>query len=180
MAARILETGSKTGLWLEPVSKQSLPLENALHDRTRSIGNKVLKLDLARFVATSLLLFLISPSSLAHNGSVVTTSVVSGVTVDGDPSDWPADLPWHSVGLNLYGDPESTDTDCSARFRIALDEADLKVYALVEIRDDSFVPPPEGIQRLDLERRSGCFLGGAECQPNQEKGGLNPSRVEFS
>ena len=171
MAARILETGSKTGLWLEPVSKPSPPLENALHDRTRSIGNKVLKLDLARFVATSLLLFLISPSSLAHNGSVVTTSVVSGVTVDGDPSDWPADLPWHSVGLNLYGDPESTDTDCSARFRIAVDETDVKVYALVEIRDDSFVPPPKGYKDWTSNDAVDVFLAVPNANQTKKKEG---------
>ena len=95
-----------------------------------------------RLLATSLLVALVSVAD-AHNGSLVATSVVDGVTVDGDSSDWPADLPWHPVGLNLYGDAETSVEDCSARFRIALDEANLKVYALVEVRDDSFVPRPK-------------------------------------
>ena len=66
-----------------------------------------------RLLATSLLVALVSVAD-AHNGSLVATSVVDGVTVDGDSSDWPADLPWHPVGLNLYGDAETSVEDCSA------------------------------------------------------------------
>ncbi len=112
----------------------------------------------------------------AHNGSVVVTSVVDGVEVDGDLSDWPGDIPWHPVGLNLYGNPESHDGDISARFRIAVDVADLKVYAAVEVRDDSPMPEPMGYRTWNSHDSVSVLLEVPS--PNQNNG-KEPNEVNL-
>ena len=78
------------------------------------------------------------------NGSVVTSSIVSGITVDADLSDWPDDARWHSMDLNLYGDPENNEADFTAHFRVGVDPTELKLFVAFRTRDESYVPEPKG------------------------------------
>ena len=73
----------------------------------------------------------------ANNGSVAIASPVSNITIDGDFSDWPASVPRVPLGLNLYGSPASAEDDFEADYRVGFNEANMKLYVALRVRDDS-------------------------------------------
>jgi CubicO group peptidase (beta-lactamase class C family) len=82
----------------------------------------------------------------ADNGQLARATVVSELTIDGDFSDWPAELERHPVGLNNNGDPRPGDADFDAAFRAAFDPATNQVFVALEVRDDvHHVSEAEGV-----------------------------------
>jgi hypothetical protein len=75
----------------------------------------------------------------AHNGAVAVAAPLAGIVVDGDPSDWPADLPTYPIELAEYGAAPLGPQDYRGWFRVGFDPDRAVVYLLVEVRDDSFV-----------------------------------------
>lgn len=122
----------------------------------------------APLLAALLFISLISPAE-ADNGSVVVTSVVQDIHLDGDLGDWSDDIPWHPIGLNLYGDAENGDSDLSAQFRVGVDPSNLKVYCAVEVRDDSRVEPPMGHRSWNSHDSVDVFLGLIPSPPGTSK-----------
>jgi|GEM_PF-5516830 len=104
----------------------------------------------------------------AHNGSVAISSVVKNIEIDGKFGDWPEDVPWQSIGLNLYGDPESSDTDCVAEFRVGVDPVAMQLYVAVRVSDDSVIPKPtEGFSNWKTNDAAPIYLGMPKLSDNE-------------
>ena len=80
-----------------------------------------------------------STQAHGHNGAVVGARPVKGITIDGDLTDWPNDVPTHPIARLEFGDKLGDKEDLNARFRIAYDAGEHALYVAVEVRDDSMV-----------------------------------------
>jgi signal transduction histidine kinase/ligand-binding sensor domain-containing protein len=80
------------------------------------------------------LLALTTRPGVAHNGQVAIGHRLTGITVDGDLSDWPDDLPIYPLTLSNGLVPDSPE-DLTASFRVGYD--DEAIYVAVDIVDDS-------------------------------------------
>ena len=82
---------------------------------------------------------------------------LSGITVDGDLSDWPREMPALQIRneFGAYGptDTELTDLDTSEdlspSFRVGYDPEEQLLYVAVEVRDDVLYPADRSVSRTD-------------------------------
>ena len=82
---------------------------------------------------------------------------IEGIKVDGDPSDWPADLKSYPIQRAEVGNPPGSAEDLSANFKIGYSEAEQALYVLVEVNDSSQILDPDaGQYRWDAQ--DGCEL----------------------
>ena len=68
---------------------------------------------LLAFLLTAALI-LCAAETEAHNGAVALVWPLDGITVDGDLSDWPEDLPRYELTRPEFGDPPTGPADLSA------------------------------------------------------------------
>ncbi len=66
---------------------------------------------------------------------------VEGIRIDGDLSDWPAELLRYPVAVPLLGRPRNAQ-DCSAEFRVGYNAKENVLYVAVEVQDTE-EPEPE-------------------------------------
>ncbi|MBI2505832.1 MAG: response regulator [Candidatus Latescibacteria bacterium] len=93
------------------------------------------------------LLVALVPSAWAYNTQVAVATPVAGVTIDGDLSDWPADLTRYPLNFPEYGEPPRGGQDFKGWFRLGYSEAENALYLAVEVEDESAViasPKDEG------------------------------------
>ena len=81
----------------------------------------------------------LSTSASANSGNVTVALPVSGISIDGDISDWPNSIPHHEIRRNHYGDAPNSDGDLSAFFKVGYDLEAHRLLVVVQIRDDSLV-----------------------------------------
>jgi CubicO group peptidase (beta-lactamase class C family) len=106
--------------------------------------------------AAMLFLFVATGPAYGQNGAVGIAYPASGITVDGDLSDWPEDLRTYPIGHVEAGDPPRDDADLKASFRIAYNVRGRALYVAVEVRDDSIVLDGPGEAAWDAQ--DGCEL----------------------
>jgi len=84
--------------------------------------------------------------SWAFNGKVAVIGPVSGITVDGDFSDWPEGLTKHRIEIPLeeYSSPTDT-TDLQAWFTTGYNPEEGPLYVAVEAVDHAEVVEPDGV-----------------------------------
>jgi CubicO group peptidase (beta-lactamase class C family) len=88
--------------------------------------------------ALAVAVLLTAPAS-AHNTRVAVAPALDGIVVDGDLSDWPADLPVYAVnGQTAVSDPQDA-ADLTATYRVAWDEAAQALFVAIEAADESIV-----------------------------------------
>lgn len=68
---------------------------------------------------------------------------LTGITIDGDLSDWPAQLPVHPLKGKLWGVDPNSPEDLSASFQTGYSPAENALYLAVTITDDSLVKNEE-------------------------------------
>lgn len=81
----------------------------------------------------------------AYNDAVAIAVPLEGISVDGELSDWPADLPVYFIRENTdaYGPTDlsgtllDTSADFSPRFRVGYSAKERLIYVALEARDDS-------------------------------------------
>ncbi len=99
-------------------------------------------------------------SAVAKDDYADATAVVypvNGIKIDGDPSDWPAELKSYPIQRAEVGNQPADNEDLSASFKAGYSEADQALYVLVEVNDDSqVVDPTAGQYRWDVQ--DGCEL----------------------
>ena len=78
----------------------------------------------------------------AHNGAVAIAVPVEGVVVDGDLSDWPANMVRYPLALAEFALPLTGKGDFRGWFRVGYNQADQALYVAVEISDDFLVRKP--------------------------------------
>ena len=74
----------------------------------------------------------------AHNGSVAVAVPLKGITVDGDLSEWPADLVQYPIEHLSSGVRPVDGGDLGARFRVGYDAARNALYVGVEVPHGSY------------------------------------------
>lgn len=74
-----------------------------------------------------------------QNGAIGTAFPASGITVDGDLSDWPKGLKTYPIERLEFGDKLANDRDLKASFRLAYNPGERALYVGVEVLDDSMV-----------------------------------------
>ena len=87
----------------------------------------------------------------AHSGAISVAPPVTGLTIDGDLSDWPATIPVSAISHAEYGDQPTDDDDLSAWLQAAYNAEQGLLYIGVRVRDQSFVVDrsnPNNWQRL--------------------------------
>ncbi len=89
----------------------------------------------------------------ADNGEIARAELVSGVTVDGDLSDWPAHLVRYPIG-RLQGEHDGDD-DFDASVRVGYDTSDGYLYVAVEVIDDIHVV---GRDDLPFDQQDACIF----------------------
>ena len=94
---------------------------------------------LPTILGTLALLLTLSIPLSAHNGWVATAVPISGITVDGDLSDWPAGMKQYPIEQALHGDLPQDRIDFEASFRIGYSEEENALYLAVEVADESTV-----------------------------------------
>jgi len=77
--------------------------------------------------------------SHAHNGAVAVAYPATDITIDGDFSDWPADLQWHPVARTGSALPPRDEADFTASFAIAYSSEENALYLALEVHDESVV-----------------------------------------
>ena len=74
-----------------------------------------------------------------HSGAVALTEAVSGLSVDGDLADWPADRVRRPVARAEYGARPLDDGDLRAWFSAGYDYGAMALFLAVEVVDESIV-----------------------------------------
>ena len=90
---------------------------------------------------SSLIICLLALSTATHaqNGAAATAMPISGITVDGDLSDWPESLTQFPISYPESGDPPQSPEDLQATFRMAYDQHEQLLYVAVLVQDESIV-----------------------------------------
>ena len=91
----------------------------------------------------------------AHNGRMALALPVSGITIDGDFSDWPEDLAAQALALAEYGEPPLDEADFQGHFRVGYNAEENALYVAIEVRDQSMVVGTAG-ESGDWNTRDGC------------------------
>jgi hypothetical protein len=97
-----------------------------------------------------------STQTYGHNGAVTSACPVKGITIDGDLTDWPKDVPTHPIARLELGEKPDGKDDLNAHFRIAYDAGEHALYVAVEVRDDSLVI--DGSKGGTWNTQDGCEL----------------------
>ena len=88
----------------------------------------------------------------AHNGAVALAYPVEGITIDGDLSDWPADVISYPIALPVFKDKPKNKADLQAFFWIGHSVRENALYLAVEVEDESTViDSTGGIERHNLD-----------------------------
>ena len=89
-------------------------------------------------------LFLPATIARADSGALAYAQAMDPISVDGDLSDWDADVPVYELGQALVGDTE-------ARFRLAYNAADQALYVAMEVEDDTHILDEDSVDTWYLK-----------------------------
>ena len=91
-----------------------------------------------RWVVLPILFRVVVPAQ-AHNGQMAIAVPVEGIAIDGDLSDWPADMTSYPILLPEFGVRPEDEQDFQASFRMGYNERENALYVAVEVQDESIV-----------------------------------------
>ena len=92
---------------------------------------------------SSIIFFLCTQNTLANNGTIGYAYPMKAITIDGDLSDWPADLTKYPL-TNFSDQPDAVqDKDLRAYLMMGYNLAEQCLYVAVEVWDDDIVRNPE-------------------------------------
>lgn len=124
----------------------------------------------------------VTQSARAHNGHFTTAEPVSGITIDGDLSDWPSEMKTHFISTTLFLCDGTPDREgFKGRYRVGCNYKENALYIAFEIEDDSIVL--DGIGDEAWSSHDGCeiFLSldhaGDETVPVQYVYRANPTSI---
>jgi len=106
----------------------------------------------------------------AHNGAIAVAFPVSGITLDGDLSDWPDGLVRYSIASRELGSVVESLSDTASHFRVAFDPDGPALYLAVEARDGALMT--ENPETGTPWERDGCEVYLDFDHPLTRSGGL--------
>ena len=98
------------------------------------------------------------PPLHAHNGALAIAVPVEGITIDGDLSDWPAEMVRHPIPYQEDGDPLKGAEDFKGVFRIGYNVQENALYVAVEVEDESVVREAKGEARWDTQETCEIYV----------------------
>ena len=98
---------------------------------------------------------ILSTPAEAHNGAVAIAMPVEGIKLDGDFSDWPADLRRYPIA-HKSGDAPLSAEDIQGFFHIGYQTEGNVLYVAVEVQDDSIVEIP--VDEKAWHTQDGCWV----------------------
>jgi ligand-binding sensor domain-containing protein/tetratricopeptide (TPR) repeat protein len=90
-----------------------------------------------RLVQVCLAVTLAALPVAAHNGAIAIAPSISGITIDGDLSDWPDGLQEHAISLVESGQQLKGKEDFASSFRVGYSAEEGALYLAIDVRDDS-------------------------------------------
>ena len=126
-----------------------------------------------------LLLVLTSTPVHAHNGKVAIAVPVSGITVDGDLSDWPEGMTKYAIELTETLQTPRGDDDFSGWFRVGYDAAEGFLYVAVVGRDESTVIDPYITSETTPIQRLWNAHDGCEVYVDLAHGERGPNALQY-
>ncbi|MEL6803335.1 MAG: serine hydrolase, partial [Bacteroidota bacterium] len=90
-----------------------------------------------------LLAGLLSQPLLANNGYIAYIYPITGITIDGNLSDWPAEVQFHAMESVHYGDGIDGPEDGEAKWCAGYDAQAGVLYVAAQMRDDDYVKTPD-------------------------------------
>ena len=97
-----------------------------------------------------------SSTAWAHNGALALAVPVTGITPDGDLSDWPAEARWNAFSTLVAGTHPDNPEDFSGKFSAAYSAEENALYVAVAVRDQSAVLTRN--ERFEWHIQDGCQL----------------------
>lgn len=91
----------------------------------------------------------------ALQNAVAMAHPLDDIVIDGDLSDWPADMPSYSIERAEVGQPPQSDEDLSSTFRVGYNAKENAIYVGVQVVDDTLVIDPKAGQR-EWDAQDGC------------------------
>lgn len=91
---------------------------------------------------------------LQTRGHMAIRRMLRNITVDGNLSDWPADLRWYPISVTGAGMKPGNPEDFTGRFRVGYNFDENALYVAVEARDESTVINPR--RGPDWYTQDGC------------------------
>ncbi|MEO1653091.1 MAG: sugar-binding protein, partial [Bacteroidota bacterium] len=73
------------------------------------------------------------------NGALAFAYPLSGITIDGDPSDWPQDLKRYPIQESVLDNKPKDNQDFEAYFQVGYELASQSIFVMVSIHDDDYV-----------------------------------------
>ena len=95
-------------------------------------------------------------SAIAHNGAIAYALPLSGITVDGEISDWPSGMTRYTLSNVEVGVAIENEEDLSANFQIGYDQALNTLFIVLEAIDQSIMV--EGDDRVNWDTHDGAEL----------------------
>jgi signal transduction histidine kinase/ligand-binding sensor domain-containing protein/CheY-like chemotaxis protein len=92
----------------------------------------------------------------AHNGAAAFAIPLRDIRIDGDLSDWPADMARYPIALPEFGVRPLDAQDFQAHFRIGYDEGEKALYLAIEVEDESVVVTDD--KPSDWSNVDGCDI----------------------
>jgi len=99
----------------------------------------------------------------AHNGSLALAAPVVDIELDGDLSDWPAEMQWGEIATLGAGEMARNKRDFKGRFAVGYSVPENALFVAVEVEDQSLVADPGPIQELPestvpWDKMDGCEI----------------------
>jgi len=102
------------------------------------------------------LLLLLTPfSASGYNVKIGVAYPLPRIVVDGDLSDWPADMTRYPLRFQEHGDPLTGTGDFTGFFRVGYDPERGHLFVAVEVEDDS-VLPYQPTEKASYDTQDGC------------------------
>ncbi len=106
---------------------------------SESLRTGIRSRSIQRIALLALLALGVSHPAAADGQRIAIARPVSGILVDGDPSDWPSDLRRYPIAKAEFASRPRDEIDFRASFSVGFDPSENALYVLVRVRDDSTV-----------------------------------------
>ena len=114
-------------------------------------------------LVTCIFSLLVTHSSLANNGQTALVYPLKNqtITIDGDESDWPTELPAIPIARNFSGGVMPEAEDFSAYFKATYSHQENSLYVLLVVNDESHVLDKAGSEEWSIQDSVILYLDAA-------------------
>jgi two-component system, sensor histidine kinase ChiS len=116
----------------------------------------------------------------AHNGSLALAVPVVDIALDGDLSDWPAEVHWREITTLGAGEAARNEADFKGRFAIGYSALENALFVAVEVEDQSIMADPGPPEELPESTVPWDKMDGCEIYLDIDHAGEGTAAVQFA